>query len=154
LLFIAIIFLAMPCAHAQQIPECSRRKTGAELMQLAKEHQKNNANISLMKEPPVLPGLPNYTGVSKFVNGYVQPTEKGYVVYQISLLTKEQPEQVRNWYYDAFNMWQWKIMCAGDQVLTAQNKDDNLCTIAVNHAVEQPGYATAVRIYYNQAPPK
>jgi hypothetical protein len=142
--------LTIQTAHGNQsIPY--RQRTPDQVGELVKQHQKNDANIQAMKSMPVLQDLPAYTGKYKFQRGHVQQTESGHVVYQVNLLAKENPDEVKKWYQAALDMWQWKTTHSSPQAITALHKDNHTCTIIINPAVE-PGYATDIGIYYNQAP--
>lgn len=110
-----------------------------------------NEHIQPLKEAPELPQLPAYSGKSKFFQGYVQPTERGWVTYQLSYYVKEAPRDVRDWYQNAFNSYQWTTMRAGAQSLSANHKDGHICTVTIN-TTKEPGYQTQLALFYNQAP--
>jgi len=122
--------------------------------EVVKRRQKNEANIRQMKEKdvPDLPDLPSYSGKPKFIRGYMEDNN-GYTVYQMSFLTKEDPQEVKNWYHNALHMYQWKIWNEKSQTITATHKDGHVCTITVN-ACNESGYHTNLGINFNQAPPK
>jgi hypothetical protein len=111
-----------------------------------------NTTVQFLKEAPDLPQLPAYSGKSKFLQGCLQPTERGWTNYQMSYLAKEAPLEVKDWYQNVFNSYQWKTIHAGQQSLSANHKDGHVCTVIVNNATEA-GYRTQLRVYYNQAPP-
>jgi hypothetical protein len=104
-----------------------------------------------LKEQPELPQLPTYSGKCKFLNGFVQTNEEGWVVYSINYLTKEAPEAVCTWYRNAFNMYQWTTLHAGGPTITADQKNGNMCSIMVN-ATREPGYRSKLEISYSIAP--
>jgi hypothetical protein len=114
-------------------------------------HQANNANIQLLKEAPELPQLPSYSGNPKFLRGYMQPTGKGWVVYHVSFLTKEEPTQVKDWYQSTLSMYQWKILSSGSCTLTANHKDGHMCTLLFNPTTKR-GYHTQLGVFYSVAP--
>jgi hypothetical protein len=110
-----------------------------------------NANIEQLKQPPELPQLPSYSGKMKFVRGYTQPTEKGWVVYHIKYLTQEDPTKVKEWYENALAMYQWKILNSAGQTITANHKDGDMCTLIFNPTTK-PGFRTHMGMFYSQAP--
>ncbi len=105
----------------------------------------------VLKEQPELPQLPTYSGKSKFVSGHVDTNDQGWVTYSISSLVIEDPDQVRNWYQNAFNMYQWKTLNAGESTITADQKNGNMCAIVVNPS-DETGYHTSLQISYSIPP--
>jgi len=81
----------------------------------------------------------------------MQPTERGWVTYQLSYYVKEAPRDVRDWYQNAFNSYQWMTMRASEHSLSANHKDGHICTVTINQTSE-PGYKTQLALFYNQAP--
>jgi hypothetical protein len=110
-----------------------------------------NANIQQLKDTPELPQLPSYSGKLKFLRGYCQPSGKGWTVYQISFLTKEDPPKVKDWYENALGMYKWKILSSAGQTLTANHKDGHICTIIFNPTT-MPGFRTRLGMFFSQAP--
>jgi len=104
-----------------------------------------------LKEQPDLPQLPAYSGKSKFQNGTVQSNAEGWTVYTMNILAEEKPEEVRNWYQNAFNMYQWKIPSSAPLTLSAEQKNGNSCYIMVN-PIREPVYKSRVKMTYMVAP--
>jgi len=113
--------------------------------------EKKPENIQALKDSPELPQLPAYSGKSKFFHGYSQPTEKGWTNYQLTYLCKESPDDVKNWYQNAFNSYQWRTLRAAPQTLSANHKDGHICTVTIQKANEQ-GYKTQLGVYFTEAP--
>ena len=104
-----------------------------------------------LKEQPELPQLPAYSGKSKFENGAVRSNAEGWTVYTMSILAQERPEEVRNWYHNAFSMYQWKIPSSANLTISAEQKNGNTCCIMVN-PIREPNYKSRVRLTYTMAP--
>jgi hypothetical protein len=113
----------------------------------------NTNPIQPLKDAPEFPDLPPYSGKAKFVRGYIQPTDTGWISYQVSLLVKESPEEVKDWYVNAFNMYQWKILNNSKRAVTANGKTGHMCTVIINDT-KQPGFKSQISVLYNVAPAK
>jgi hypothetical protein len=138
--------LSLPGANCQT-PAAKKQK----LWGTANRYHPAKDSLHQLKEALDLPQLPAYSGKSKFINGSVQPTEKGWIAYKMSYLTKENPDQVRDWYHNTFSMYQWKILHAKEQTITANHRDGHICTIVVNNS-NRKGYKTELGVYYSMAP--
>lgn len=108
-------------------------------------------NAQQLKEQPELPQLPTYSGKCKFAHGLVQSNAEGWTIYKLSILTQEKPDEVRNWYQNTFNMYQWKTLGTVGTTLSAEQKNGNSCYIIVN-PVREPVYKSEIRISYMVAP--
>jgi len=114
-------------------------------------NNKSTNPIQPLKEAPQLPQLPGYSGKAKFLRGYVQATDKGWTIYQINYLTKEDLHQVKDWYQNALDNYQWKTLGKTSQTITANYKDSHMCTIIVN-STSEPGYRSQFEVLYSVAP--
>lgn len=136
-------------ANIRSLPNSTSKVWGA-----PQTKDKRFENIQTLKESPELPQLPGYSGKqSKFFHGFVQPTDQGWTNYQLTYLCKESPSDVKDWYQNAFNSYQWKTVRAGGQTLSANHKDGHICTV-ITHKTNEQGYKTQLAIYFNQAPSK
>jgi hypothetical protein len=115
------------------------------------QQKASTENMQKLKEQPELPQLPSYSGKTKFVQGCVQTDDKGRSTYQFDLLTKEHPQQVKDWYQNAFNMYKWQMIDASTSSMTADAPNGNSCTIMV-HASDTPGYSSQLDITYTVTP--
>jgi len=154
-LLIIVNYLAASTVFSQtQLPQQTNLEPKTyKRQQTAGNTPKHNENIQQLKQPLELPNLPTYSGKARFMRGYTQTTEAGYTTYQMNFLAKEDMGQVKNWYQNTFNIYQWKMQHAGQQNLVAKHDDGHICTIVVNPTVE-PGYHTQLNIYYTEAPTK
>lgn len=104
-----------------------------------------------LKEQPELPQLPTYSGKSKFAHGVVQSNQEGWTVYRLSILTQEKPQEVRDWYQNTFNMYQWTTTSTAGTSLSAEQKNGSTCSVIVN-PVQEANFKSEIRISYMQAP--
>lgn len=129
-----------------QARQCWRQNSAGMNQALAR-----HANIQQLTDTPELPQLPGYSGKLKFLRGCIQPTGKGWTVYQISYLTKEEPLKVKDWYENALGMYEWKILSSAGQTLTANHKQGHVVTLIFNPTT-QPGFRTRMGLFFSQAP--
>jgi hypothetical protein len=109
-----------------------------------------NLNIRPLREIPDFPGLPAYSGQTKFEKGSEQDQENGGITYQVRFLVKETPEEVRDWYANAFRMYQWKPHTNSRVCVCATYKDGNMCTVLIN-ATKRAGFKSLINLSYNVA---
>lgn len=106
----------------------------------------------ILKDVPDLPKLPAYSGKTKFLRGRVYTNDRGWVVYNINSLSKEEPSEIIQWYQSAFNMYQWKTLHVSRQNIGADQKDGTFCNVTLN-STNEPGYHTRISISYTLPPP-
>lgn len=108
----------------------------AAVVQPRKPHLKNKDNPELkgktLTKPIDLLDLPAYSGKNtQFVRGILFPAVKGGASVTMQFSVKETPQEVLNWYKNAFasNQWQMLDNTAGRAGLAAM-KANNVCHIS------------------------
>lgn len=94
-------------------------------------HRNPNEFVSSnLKQMPDLPGLPNYRGATRFVNGTVFPHATGGASMTIQFSVREQRKQALDWYRQTFQACGWKIdrAMSGRSSLAARN-EGHLCQV-------------------------
>lgn len=104
-----------------------------------------------LRDQPELPQLPSYSGKSRFLAGHVQSNPEGWIVYSVKYETKEPAQDVRDWYQNAFNMYQWNTTQSGGTVVGAEQKNGNTCSVRVQ-PTRDPVYLSKVELSYTVAP--
>ncbi len=128
--------------------------------------RKNNKVVVVRKElkekplptPVPLPGIPQYTGQSRYTSGYSFDNGNGAgITYCEKWRIKEDRSAVLTWYRTALSAAGWRMVpnvANAETAVIAAMKDDNYVSVTVNQVVSSDGYNSDVTLQSFQKNPK
>ena len=103
----------------------------------------------ITKAPPDFPDLPVFNGKCTFTGGYFLPDRNGTSVCQMSYVAEEKPQEVLDFYKNAFSGNGWKILFAGGPTISARHSDGHICSVNVSES-NLPKIKSQFTIAYRQ----
>jgi hypothetical protein len=85
-----------------------------------------------MKDKISLPDVPEYTGLHKFVNGFIYHVPKQGPSYVMTFNVKEDRQTVIEWWKNTLKTYRWNILSSDRDAVIASNKEGNMCAIQIS----------------------
>lgn len=102
----------------------------------------------MLSSPVDLPGVPAFTGQTKFVTGMRSPNAKGGEIITLHYSAKQEQKEVLAWYVQAAKNFHWSVdERPPESPSIAMNNGSAVCTIAVTNP-STPGYRSDIIIMF------